>query len=181
MGVLDLIGDIIKAKQNKSNERFVIKTIVKNINDNNSNNNNNNNKKNNNSFDKKGTYNQQAVKKPNIVIQNVRLYCTGTKGRVYTDEFHKAINSDFGLEAKIQNNTSQKQNVKVGHCIYNKKGNNKIFTKTIHVNVNPNSTYTLNIRVLHKDFVNIKPGEYKSQLWVNDKKIEGMSFSIRNK
>ncbi len=180
MGLLDLIADVIKAKQNKKDSQVVVKNIITG----NNNQNNNRNNKNINSAQKPISKSTTVKAKPQnspITLEKIKLYCTGAKGKVYSTIFYKSVNSDFGVEVIIRNNTSKLQNVKLGHCIYDKSGNNTMFQKTLYIKVNPNSSFTQKIRVTPKDFSKMKAGEYKSQFWINDEKVQKVFFTIKNK
>lgn len=180
MGFLDLIADIIKAKQDKKDSQVVVKNYISG----NNNQNNNSNNKNTNSTKKPSNKNTTVKTNPqnsSVTLEKIKLYCTGAKGKVYSTVFYKSVNSDFGVEAVIRNNTSKLQNVKLGHCIYNKNGNNTMFQKTLYIKINPNSFFTQKIRVAPKDFSKMKAGEYKSQFWINDEKVQKVFFTIKNK
>ena len=181
MGFLDLLADIIKAKQDKKDSQVVVKNYI-------SSNNNNNNKNNNNATQKKTssnnsttTNNKISSQSSQITLEKIRLYCTGAKGKVYTTTFRKSINHNFGIEVVIKNNTVQTQTVKLGHCIYNESGNNTIFKSTFHPKIKPYSTLTENIFVDPKAFAKMKKGKYKSQFWLNDKKVQKVFFTIEEK
>ena len=180
MGLLDLIADVIKAKQDKKDNQVIVKNYI------NGNNNQNNNRNNDNSNSGKKQLREKIAIKTNphnnsITLEKIRLYCTGAKGKVYSNVFYKSVNVDFGVEVIIRNNTSKLQNVKLGHCIYDKSGNNTMFQKTIYIKINPNSSFTQKIRVAPKDFSKMKTGEYKSQFWINDNKVQREHFTIKNK
>ena len=184
MGVLDFLAEVIKAKMDSKDSSVVVKTYV---NGNNQNNNNNNNRNNNNSYNKKKTSSNSATQKnkmnPQIEpvrLEKIRLYCTGVKGKVYTNTFRKSINHNFGIEVIIKNNTSQAQTVKLGHCIYDESGNNTMFKGTFHPKIKPNCTLTENIYVDAKAFAKMKKGKYKSQFWLNDKKVQKVFFNVEN-
>lgn len=112
-------------------------------------------------------------------IQNIRLYSTGKKGKVYTNKFYKQINHNFGIEVLLKNNTNIQQNVKVGWCIY--KNGAEILKGTFNQKVNANSTTSNDFYIKEENFKNLRPGEYKSQFWVNDKRVQKVYFHILTK
>lgn len=191
MGLLDLIADIIKAKQNKKDNQVVVKNYIsgnntQNNNSNNKNNNNNNNKTITNTQKNPYTNNNTSSNKTSasngaFSLEKIRLYCTGAKGKVYTTVFRKSLNHNFGIEVIIKNNTSQIQTVKLGHCIYDESGNNTMFKGTFYPKIKPHSTLTENIFVDAKAFSRMKKGKYKSQFWLNDKKVQKVFFTIEDK
>lgn len=115
----------------------------------------------------------------NIELSKIRLYSTGKKGKVYTTNFHKLMNHNFGIEITLLNPHSTSQNVKVGWCIY--KNGTEIIKGTFHKKVAANKTLTTDFYVQEQTFRNMKPGEYKSQFWVNDKRVQKVHFTITNK
>lgn len=187
MGLLDVIADIIKEKQDKKDSQVVVKNYISgnNTQNNNSNNRNNNNKTTNNT-NKSYTNNSTSTNKISasngaVSLEKIKLYCTGAKGKVYTTTFRKNLNHNFGIEVVIKNNTSQIQTVKLGHCIYDESGNNTMFKGTFHPKINPYSTLTENIFVDAKAFAKMKKGKYKSQFWINDKKVQKVFFTVQDK
>lgn len=116
---------------------------------------------------------------PKTEIQSIRLYSTGKKGKVYTDKFYKRINHNFGIEILLKNNTNVQQNVKVGWCIY--KDGSEIMKGTFNKKINANSTATNDFYVKEESFKRLKSGKYKSQFWVNDKRVQKVCFYILNK
>lgn len=112
-------------------------------------------------------------------IQSIRLYSTGKKGKVYTDKFYKQLNHNFGIEILLKNNTNVQQNVKVGWCIY--KDGSEIMKGTFNKKINANSTATNDFYVKEESFKRLKSGKYKSQFWVNDKRVQKVYFYILNK
>lgn len=181
MGVLDFLAEVIKAKMDSKDSSVVVKNYIT------GNNNQNNSKNNINSNTKKSSSNSATQKnKVNpqiepVKLEKIRLYCTGAKGKVYTDTFRKSVNHNFGIEVIIKNNTSQMQTVKLGHCIYDDSGNNTMFKSTFHPKIKPNCTLTENIYVDAKAFAKMKYGKYKSQFWLNDKKVQKVYFYVQNK
>lgn len=116
---------------------------------------------------------------PKIEIQNIRLYSTGKKGKVYTNKFYKQINHNFGIEVLLKNNTNIQQNVKVGWCIY--KNGAEILKGTFNQKVNANSTTSNDFYIKEENFKNLRPGEYKSQFWVNNERVQKVYFHILTK
>lgn len=187
MGVLDFLAEVIKAKMDSKDSSVVVKNYISG-NNNQNNNKNSNNHNNNNSTNKTTSSNSTTTQKNKInpqiepvKLEKIRLYCTGAKGKVYTDTFRKSINHNFGIEVVIKNNTSQTQTVKLGHCIYDESGNNTMFKGTFHPKIKPNCTLTENIYVDAKAFAKMKKGKYKSQFWLNDKKVQKVFFYVENK
>lgn len=147
---------------------------------------NNNNKKITNNYhnetnNNSRTYNPQKYNTniPKIEIQNIRLYSTGKKGKVYTNRFYKQMNHNFGIEILLKNNTNIQQNVKVGWCIY--KDGKEVIKGSFNKKLNANSTLSNDFYVKEKSFKKLKSGKYKSQFWVNDKKVQKVFFDIYNK
>lgn len=127
----------------------------------------------------KSTYKSTSISRKNIELTNIRLYSTGKKGKVYTAKFYKSMNHNFGIEITLKNNTTLLQNVKVGWCIY--KNGNEILKGTFNKKVNSNSSLTTDFYVKEQTFNNLKIGEYKSQFWVNDQRVQKVYFTILNK
>lgn len=115
-----------------------------------------------------------------IKLQSVRLYSTGAKGKVYTDKFYKSINHNFGIEAILVNSTSQTQSVSLGHCIYDESGKT-IIKGNCRPKIAPHSKLAQDIYVEAKTFAKLKNGKYKSQLWLNDTKVQKVFFTVANK
>lgn len=182
MGIFDFLTELVKAKKDNKDSQVVVKNYIKS----NNNNQNSNNSKNTNPPKNPPNSNYTNNNKSNsqynpITLEKVRLYCTGAKGKVYTTTFRKSINHNFGIEAIIRNNTSNIQTVKLGHCIYDEKGTSTIFKGTFHPKIKPHSTLTENIFVDSKAFAKMKKGKYKSQFWINDKKVQKVFFTITEK
>lgn len=185
MGLFDVIADIIKAKQDKKDSQVVVKNYISGNNTQNNNSNNRNNNKTIINTQKQYTNNSTSTNKISasngaVSLEKIKLYCTGAKGKVYTTKFHKNLNHNFGIEVIIKNNTSQIQTVKLGHCIYDESGKNTMFKGTFYPKINPYSTLTENIFVDAKAFTKMKRGKYKSQFWLNDKKVQKVFFTIQD-
>jgi len=114
-----------------------------------------------------------------IELTNIRLYSTGKKGKVYTKDFYKSMNHNFGIEITLKNNTTSIKNVKVGWCIY--KDGKEIIKGTFNKKVNANSSLTNDFYVKEQTFNSLKTGKYKSQFWVNDQRVQKIYFTISNK
>lgn len=114
-----------------------------------------------------------------VELTKISLYSTGKKGKVYTTNFYKSMNHNFGIEITLKNNTYVLQNIKVGWCIY--KDGNVIVKGTFNKKVNPNSISTTDFFVQEKTFNNLKVGKYKSLFWVNDVRVQKVYFTILNK
>ena len=126
----------------------------------------------------KGT--RQTSTGTQIALQSIRLYSTGAKGKVYTNNFYKSVNHNFGIELVIINNTSQTQTVSLGHCIYDESGV-AIINGNFHPKIAPHSKLTQDIYVEAKTFAKLKNGKYKSQFWLNNTKVQKVYFTIASK
>lgn len=184
-GFFDLLSELIKSKKDKHDSSVVVKNYI-------SGNNNQNNKQNNNNGSNGKNTNTQQLRQSTesnkingaanpIVLQTIKLYCTGAKGKVYTTTFHKAITHNFGIEVVIKNNTSITQTVNLGHCIYDESGNNTMFKGNFHPQIKPNTVLKYDIYVDAKAFAKMKPGKYKSQFWINNKKVQKVFFTVSSK
>ena len=186
MGLLDVLADIIKAKQDKRDSQVVVKNYISGNNTQNNNSNNKNNNRTNTNNQKPNTKDSTSTNKmPTsngvVSLEKIKMYCTGAKGKVYTTTFRKSMNHNFGIEVIIKNNTAQIQTVKLGHCIYDESGNNTMFKGTFYPKIKPYSTLTENIFVDAKAFAKMKRGKYKSQFWLNDKKVQKVFFTVEDK
>lgn len=182
MGIFDLLTELIKARKDKKDSQVVVKNYISgNNNQNNNSNNKNTNIQKKNSNTQTTKNNKTTSKNNNVSLEKIRLYCTGAKGKVFTTTFRKSINHNFGIEVVIDNNTSQTQTVKLGHCIYDESGTNTMFKGTFYPKVKPHSTLTENIYVDAKAFAKMKKGKYKSQFWLNDKKVQKVFFTVEEK
>ena len=110
--------------------------------------------------------------RPPLDLQSIRLYSTGSRGKVFTDHFYRAMNHNFGVEIKIKNNTNRVQDVKIAGYVYDSVGNTVVGWKTIFKKIQPNSLLSHDSYVNEHDFSCMKDGEYKVQFWVNDVKIK---------
>ena len=122
--VFDLLKSIFSPKGNKDTSVIVKNYINGNNNSSNNSSNNNNNKQKSKKTQKKS--NSKSISNSSIKLKSIRLYSTGSKGKVFTNKFYKSINHNFGIEVVLKNNTSKTQTVNLGHCIYDKNGKNII-------------------------------------------------------
>jgi len=56
-----------------------------------------------------------------------------------------------------------------------------MFKGTFHPKIKPYSTLTESIFVDAKAFSKMKRGKYKSQFWLNDKKVQKVFFTVEDK
>lgn len=182
MGLWDVITDLIKAKQDKKDSQVIVKNYISGNNTRNSNNKSTNKTTNNHRNYTNGSkpVNVVTASKETVSLEKIKLYCTGAKGKVYTTTFYKSINHNFGIEVVIKNDASQVQTVKLGHCIYDEKGNT-LFKGTFFPKINQHTTLTENIFVDAKAFAKMKSGKYKSQFWLNDRKVQKVFFIVQDR
>ena len=160
------------------------KPIIIKINNKNDNQNINKNQKN--GSVKKGDTTHQGIASKSFGKYNelnpigIKLYSTGPKGKVYTSIFYKLLNHNFGVELSLKNNTPKSQTIKARWCLYNESGR-PIFDKYYNKTVNASGKLTSDFYVDEKFFSKLKPGKYKSQFWINGKRIQKDSFTIVNK
>ena len=181
-GFFDFLTTLLKPEEKKDTS-----VIVKNIISGNNNQNNGNNASTN---SKKGpvhpktppskTSAHQLESRHQIELQSIKLYSTGAKGKVYTEKIYKSVNHNFGIEVVIKNNTSQYQTVNLGHCIYDESGTT-VIKGNFHPKIAPYTTLTQDIYVKAQAFSKLKNGKYKSQFWLNNKKVQKIFFTISNK
>ena len=115
--------------------------------------------------------------KPPLELCHIKLYSTGLKGKVYTNNFYKSMIHNFGIEMQIRNNTSQIQNVNIGGCIYDNMDNTIVRWNT-RKQIPARSTLSNDFYVSENTFSQMKIGRYKVQFWVNDKKVQKEFFTI---
>lgn len=89
------------------------------------------------------------------------------------------MNHNFGIEVTLKNHSSLLKNVKVGWCIY--KEGKEIIKGTFNKKVNAYSSITTDFYVREQTFNNLKIGKYKSQFWVDDKRVQKVYFNVLNK
>lgn len=111
-----------------------------------------------------------------VQLRKIQLYSTGKKGKVFTTEFHKMMNHNFGIELTLENTSSSVQNVKVGWCIC--KGDDKVINGTFNKRIHARQTLTCDFFVKQDAFARLQPGEYKSLFWVNDVRVQRKYFKI---
>lgn len=176
--VFDLLKSIFSPKGNKDTS-----VIVKNyINGNNNSSNNSSNNHNNQQKSKKTqkTSNSKSISNSSIRLKSIRLYSTGSKGKVYTNHFYKSMNHNFGVEIQIRNNTSRSQSVKIGGCVYN--SNNQPEVRWLGTKViKSTSSTSYDFYVRENTFSKMKEGKYKIQFWINDKKVQREFFVVTYK
>lgn len=115
---------------------------------------------------------------PKVELTKLLLYGTGKKGKVYTKKFHKQMNHNFGIQLALKNNTNVQQNVKVGWCIY--KEGVEIIKGTFYEKIGAHDVLDKDFLVKDFAFNKLKPGEYKSQFWLNDQRVQKVYFTILN-
>lgn len=115
-----------------------------------------------------------------VELRSIRLYSTGAKGKVYTNKFYKSINHNFGIEVVLENQTSQLQQVQLGHCIYDSNGKT-ILKGNFRPKIKPHCVFTQDIYVDANTFAKMKNGTYKSQFWLNNTKVQKVYFTVTNK
>lgn len=122
---------------------------------------------------------RRKYKSSNVIeVNKILLYSKGAKGKVYTRKIYKQINSNFGIEIHLKNNTNKQQNIKVGWCIY-KKGK-EILKRTFNVSVSANTTLSKSFHVGQENLKSLPIGKYKSQCWVNNRRVQKVYFYIYN-
>lgn len=182
-GFWDFLSTLVSSKKDKDSSSVVVKNYIS----------GNNNQKNN-SYNRSGgksaggdksPQSSQNAKKniapvPYVSLQSIRLYSTGSKGKVYTTKFYKSVNHNFGIEVILNNTSGKAQIVHLGHCIYDDKGN-VMFKGNFTPKINPHSTLKQNIFVDPDTFAKMKSGKYKSQFWINDKKVQKVFFTVTYK
>lgn len=196
-----IIGIVLTAIFKKKNKK---KTVInkyitnKTINNNTTNNTNNtntnttnttnsnnkyNNYKSNNHISNKnnsGLQQKNNTYTTNLKLTSIRLYSTGAKGKVYTNIFHKELNHNFGIELIIKNGTNQLQRVKIGWCIYDNNGKT-LLQGTFHEKIAAHTSFQKDFYVDENIFRKLHIGKYKSQFWLNDKKVQKEYFKIKYK
>lgn len=118
-------------------------------------------------------------KRPPLELCSIKLYSTGLK-KIYTNHFYKSMNHNFGVEIRIQNNTSRVQDIRIGGCIYDNYDN--VVSRwggTKHIRANSTASYDFYVQ--ENVFSQMKSGQYKILFWINDKKVKNQSFTISYK
>lgn len=121
----------------------------------------------------------QQPKRPPLELLSIKLYSIGIK-KVFTDHFYKSMNRNFGVEIKIQNNTSKLQEMKIGGCIYD-SNKNKAVNWIRNKKINPHSTAEYDFYVTEDSFSKLNAGKYTIIFWINDKKVKESKFIITYK
>lgn len=115
-------------------------------------------------------------KRPPLELCGVQLYSTGIK-KVLTNHFYKSMNHNFGVEISVRNNTSKMQNLRIGGCVYDEKGNTVTsWNGTKEIKALSSASYDFYVR--EETFSKMKEGKYKIQFWINDKKVQKEYFTI---
>lgn len=187
-GFWDFLSTLVSSKKDKDGNSVVVKNYI-------SGNNNQKNSTSNKGNGRKSTGTEKSAMSPqspqspkrntsssvsHVSLQSIRLYSTGSKGKVYTDKFYKSINHNFGIEVVLKNTSSKIQTIHLGHCIYDEKGN-VVFKGNFTPKINPYSTLTQQIFVNANAFAKMKSGKYKSQFWINDTKVQKAFFTVAYK
>ncbi len=186
-GFWEFLSTLVSSKKDKDNSSVVVKNYIS----------GNNNQKNS-TFSKgdgrKGTATDKSSKPSQsshnttknissiaqVSLQSIRLYSTGSKGKVYTDRFYKSINHNFGIEVVLKNMSNKTQTIHLGHCIYDENGN-VVFKGNFSPEIKPHSTLKHQIFVNAQAFSKMKSGKYKSQFWINDVKVQKAFFTVAYK
>lgn len=183
-GFWDFLSTLVSSKKDKDSSSVVVKNYISGNNNqkNNTANKGNGGRSNGANKSSRPSQSSQNAKKnaSSITLQSIRLYSTGSKGKVYTDKFYKSINHNFGIEVVLKNTSSNTQTIHLGHCIYDESGN-VVFKGNFSPKINPHSTLTHNIFVDAKAFAKMKSGKYKSQFWINDTKVQKAFFTVAYK
>ena len=156
------------------------KTIINNHNKNNYYNQTRNNYKNSTPKIPENNSNTKNTNSNNTKVELTRLllYGTGKKGKVYTKTFHKEMNHNFGIQLTLKNNSNVQQDVKVGWCIY--REGTEILKGTFYEKINAHDVLDKDFYVKDFAFNKMKAGEYKSQFWLNDERVQKVYFTILN-
>ena len=88
------------------------------------------------------------------------------------------MNHNFGIQLTLKNNSNVQQNVNVGWCIY--KVGVEIIKGTFYEKINAHEVLDKDFYVKDFAFNKLKPGEYKSQFWLNDERVQKVYFTILN-
>lgn len=118
-------------------------------------------------------------KRPPLELSSIKLYSTGLK-KIYTKHFYRSMNHNFGVEVKMKNNTSRVQEVRIGGCIYDSHDNivNR-WNATKHIQANSSSQYDFFVK--DDVFSRMKDGKYKFLVWINDKRVQDVYFTVSYK
>lgn len=176
--IWDFLSTLVKSKKKKDSNSVIVKNY---INGNNNQTHKSENGSNQSQRPSKTVQDSTKIKNGSpISIQSIRLYSTSKKGKIYTTKFYKSINHNFGIEVILKNNSSQTQKVRLGHCIYDQSGKT-IFKGNFNPTIKQHSTLKQSIFVDAKAFSRMKNGKYKSQFWINDKRVQKVYFTVTYK
>lgn len=117
-GFWDFLSTLVDSKKDKDGNSVVVKNYI-------SGNNNQKNTTHNHNDRRKLAEAKKPSQSPRgpktnvtspvcVSLQCIRLYSTGSKGKVYTDKFYKSINHNFGIEVILKNTSSQAQTIHLG-------------------------------------------------------------------
>lgn len=122
--LFDFLITLFGKKKNTSGGSVVVKNII--TGNNNQRNSNKANSNSNSSSAPTSHLSNQRKASTNdncpVALDSIRLYSTGSKGKVYTNRFYKTINHNFGIEVVLSNRASIPLIVNLGHCIYSENG-----------------------------------------------------------
>ena len=123
--------------------------------------------------------NSSPPKSP-LELISIRMYCNAAMGKFYNKRFYKSVNSNFGVEMVIRNNTNTMQTVRMAGRVYNSEGTEilKWSGGKYHYNINPFSSQEFNFWIYESAFANMNPGKYKIQFWINNTKVQREYFEI---
>ncbi len=122
----------------------------------------------------------KASNRPPLELCEIKLYSTGSRGKVFTNHFYKALNHNFGIEIVVKNNTATVQTISVGGCVYDSSG--ATITKWGRTSdIGAFSSFRCDFYVREDTFVHMKEGKYKVQFWINNKKVQKEFFTVTYK
>lgn len=110
---------------------------------------------------------------------SVNLYATSSNGKIFTNHFYRSRNHNFGVEVRIQNNTSYVYSFNIAGCVYDSNGVeifrwNRIKKKVLPSNLPAESNFWVD----RDKFLAMRDGKYKVQLWINDIKVVKVFFTV---
>lgn len=109
----------------------------------------------------------------------VSLYATSSNGRISTNHFYRSRNHNFGIEVQIQNSTSYEYSFNIAGCVYDSNGIEIFRWKRITKEVPPSdSPVESDFWVDRNNFLAMRDGKYKVQLWINDIKAVKVFFTV---
>lgn len=118
--------------------------------------------------------------RPPLELSSIKLYSTGSRGKVFTDRFYKSMNHNFGVQVTILNNTNTIQSAKIHGCVYN-SGDSQIIEWKANKKLNAKSESSFDLYVKEENFEKLKNGKYKIKFWINDKKVMQKFFEVTYK